>query len=378
MTRREEPIPALSAGLSHVALTGLFLALAFLPHRPEPFAPSGDLAALPRPPVTAPAESTPKPGAPVAPPAGVEQAAIVEQWPEDEIARAKEQCMHLLSSTAAEIEYLEPVKKGTCGLPAPIRLKSLGAGESKVVFNPPVQVNCRMVAALGAWMKASVQPVAQERFKSRVTGVLRASGYSCRNIYNLPNARLSQHALANAIDIGGFALANGRTVNVLSGWGLTERDIAARAKAKALAKAKADKAGKGAKEADGKDGKDAKGAKADADAKGDGDKSREAAKDAKTAEAGSKSKAAALLDKAGIARASLGPSGLGKKPAGGAESDGKPDVPAKPTRDALFLRDIHGGACRQFGTVLGPEANEPHRNHFHLDLISRQNRGYCH
>jgi hypothetical protein len=39
---------------------------------------------------------------------------------------------------------------------------------------------------------------------------------------------------------------------------------------------------------------------------------------------------------------------------------------------AAFLRDIHAGACRIFGTTLGPEANEAHRNHFHLDMIERR------
>lgn len=37
-----------------------------------------------------------------------------------------------------------------------------------------------------------------------------------------------------------------------------------------------------------------------------------------------------------------------------------------------FLKDIHQGACQIFGTVLGPEANEAHKNHFHFDLASRR------
>ena len=37
-----------------------------------------------------------------------------------------------------------------------------------------------------------------------------------------------------------------------------------------------------------------------------------------------------------------------------------------------FLRDIHASACKVFGTVLGPEANNAHRNHFHVDMAKRQ------
>jgi hypothetical protein len=39
---------------------------------------------------------------------------------------------------------------------------------------------------------------------------------------------------------------------------------------------------------------------------------------------------------------------------------------------SAFLRDIHDGACQIFGTTLGPEANEAHKNHFHLDMTERR------
>jgi hypothetical protein len=36
-----------------------------------------------------------------------------------------------------------------------------------------------------------------------------------------------------------------------------------------------------------------------------------------------------------------------------------------------FLRGAHKTACTVFDTVLGPEANNAHRNHFHLDMADR-------
>jgi hypothetical protein len=39
---------------------------------------------------------------------------------------------------------------------------------------------------------------------------------------------------------------------------------------------------------------------------------------------------------------------------------------------AAFLRKAHDGACEIFGTTLGPEANEAHKNHFHLDMKDRR------
>lgn len=38
---------------------------------------------------------------------------------------------------------------------------------------------------------------------------------------------------------------------------------------------------------------------------------------------------------------------------------------------AEFLRQVHGRACRFFSTVLGPDYNQAHHNHFHFD-----NSGY--
>jgi hypothetical protein len=37
-------------------------------------------------------------------------------------------------------------------------------------------------------------------------------------------------------------------------------------------------------------------------------------------------------------------------------------------RESAFLRQVHQGACETFFTVLGPNADANHHDHFHLDL----------
>ena len=37
-------------------------------------------------------------------------------------------------------------------------------------------------------------------------------------------------------------------------------------------------------------------------------------------------------------------------------------------QERAFLRSVHDGACQGFTTVLGPEANAFHHDHFHVDL----------
>jgi hypothetical protein len=39
---------------------------------------------------------------------------------------------------------------------------------------------------------------------------------------------------------------------------------------------------------------------------------------------------------------------------------------------------VHGDACGEFNTVLGPNSDAAHRDHFHLDLQNRRNGSkYC-
>jgi len=42
-----------------------------------------------------------------------------------------------------------------------------------------------------------------------------------------------------------------------------------------------------------------------------------------------------------------------------------------------LLRRIHRSACGPFGTVLGPDSDRFHRNHFHLDTASYRGGSYC-
>jgi hypothetical protein len=37
---------------------------------------------------------------------------------------------------------------------------------------------------------------------------------------------------------------------------------------------------------------------------------------------------------------------------------------------------MHDGACKAFGTVLGPAANAAHRDHLHFDMKKRR-QGFC-
>jgi hypothetical protein len=46
-------------------------------------------------------------------------------------------------------------------------------------------------------------------------------------------------------------------------------------------------------------------------------------------------------------------------------------------RDGALLRQAWQGACGPFGTVLGPDADRWHRDHFHFDTARYSSGPYC-
>jgi hypothetical protein len=135
-------------------------------------------------------------------------------WSDAEIAAAKAKCSEALSSIKLDYELLPPIKEGLCGAPAPILLRSLGS-ETKVEIDPPATVTCALAKALGIWLNEIVQPEAEALFKSHVVKLHNATSYACRNRYGSVYQPLSEHALANALDVSEFVLDSGEHITVL-------------------------------------------------------------------------------------------------------------------------------------------------------------------
>ena len=104
-------------------------------------------------------------------------------------------------------------------LPAlgPSRGDPIGA-VGPVSVKPAATLACPIVSMLDRWFAESVQPAAQRWFGVRVVEIKQISAYSCRGMNGNPNARISEHAFGNALDIAAFTLADGRTVTVKNGW----------------------------------------------------------------------------------------------------------------------------------------------------------------
>jgi hypothetical protein len=267
----------------------------------------------------------------------VDPAAPPPQWSQAEVDAALMQCVSMLAPVNAQVIPLAPIRYNDCGTPAPVLLRSIG-GADRVVVDPPMLMNCPMVVALSRWIDKTVQPAARSTLGSPVARIV-GSGYACRNLYNLPNERRSQHAFADAIDLPVFFLADGRRVDLATGWGPTRRDLVAGAKLIPIV-AKEGSAG------------------------GDASQGTSSAKMSARAPDGQAAMQASVKSAALIQG---DPQSAAKAPA--------PDPLKLP--QAKFLRQVHQGACKVFTTVLGPEANDIHRTHLHLDLQDRHSLNVC-
>jgi len=153
-------------------------------------------------------------------------------------------------------------------------------------------VTCQLARALNTWLDKTVQPKAEVLFGSPVAKLHNASSYVCRNRYHDAYQPLSEHALANAIDIPEFVLASGERITVLDNW--------------------------------------------------------------------PKNPFTPPLPLPNPVRVA----------AVGALVPMASTIPAD--QKSKFVKYLHDDACRTFGTVLGPDANEAHKNHFHFDMKHRR------
>jgi hypothetical protein len=235
------------------------------------------------------------PGAADHPP--VDQSApTAEPWSATEIIGALKECDLLLAPLGAAFDISKPIRTAQCGVAAPILLRRVAGVE----VTPPTIVNCRVAAKLHEWIETKLQPLAESVLGGGITRIVSASGYSCRPRVGNTSGKQSEHSYANAFDVAAFTTRDDRTIDVLSAWGPTARDL----QAQAQVPDQADIAG------------------------GDARPLTDAAKEATA-------------------------------------------------QKSLFLHKVHESACGIFTTVLGPEANEAHRNHLHLDLAQRRSSAFC-
>ena len=161
-------------------------------------------------------------------------------------AQAEIACMR--SGIIRESQYVRPTKPidgpGPCGTDLPLKVSAFqndvaafGATQASAyasmtmprlpndvsalqftLLKPEATMGCPMVAWTDNWVAEAVQPAAIAWFGQGVKEIRTGGAYACRRRNHNPNAKLSEHAYGNAIDVMSFILADGNVVTVKGGW----------------------------------------------------------------------------------------------------------------------------------------------------------------
>lgn len=131
------------------------------------------------------------------------------------LARHPDTCREALARAGVAFSPIKDRTEGEfCALKDAVALT-----RTSVPYSGPVRVSCPMAAAIALWEREVLQPAAEEVLGRKVARVEHVGAYACRRVYGGRTGDPSQHATANAIDVIGFTLDDGRVVSVAKDWG---------------------------------------------------------------------------------------------------------------------------------------------------------------
>lgn len=125
------------------------------------------------------------------------------------------QCLDAINAASQPVSYaVLPEKRNDQGCGWQVALETTLAHDTRF-YPADVTALCPITAANYIWLRG-VEALAEQAFASKLARVHHFGTYSCRNVAG--TSRLSEHAFANAWDIAGFELEDGRLISVLKDW----------------------------------------------------------------------------------------------------------------------------------------------------------------
>jgi len=185
-----------------------------------PCAALGAPASVPLPPPKPPEIAHPSPSPPAPAPAPkAKEGANEEEAPEDpKEPTAGELCLERLKQAGFVFDTAASPHSpnSACIIDTPVHLKAVvvaGRHGSVRLTDEPL-LSCRFGERFGHWVGDLAVPLIAERLGSEVKAVRTGPGFECRNRNRAAGGKLSAHALGLAVDVGGFELANGKSVPI--------------------------------------------------------------------------------------------------------------------------------------------------------------------
>lgn len=116
----------------------------------------------------------------------------------------------ILASHRVIGEALPPIDdKGGCIIEAPLRLKAIMLeGDAKVTLSPAIILRASLASAVADWIRDDLAPAITKG--DRLASVEGTGGYECRNRNSIAGAKLSEHAIGNALDLHALRTERGK------------------------------------------------------------------------------------------------------------------------------------------------------------------------
>jgi len=103
---------------------------------------------------------------------------------------------------------------GGCQLAGTVQLLDIGVPVTNLKA-----MRCGLADSFAGWVSHAVAPAAYQILGSELVRVESMGSYACRNVVGVSGVeKRSGHATANAVDISGFVLQDGRRITIEQGW----------------------------------------------------------------------------------------------------------------------------------------------------------------
>jgi hypothetical protein len=121
-------------------------------------------------------------------------------------------CQRRLGTDVAVFRALPPITgPGECAAEDVVLLEKVVEKDGHTIaIAPPATLRCPMAEVVVHWLRDDVAAVARD-LGAQLKSVAVDTSFECRSRNRIAGARLSEHGRANAIDLRGFTLANGKS-----------------------------------------------------------------------------------------------------------------------------------------------------------------------
>ncbi|GAA4042206.1 extensin family protein [Parerythrobacter jejuensis] len=127
------------------------------------------------------------------------------------------QCLSSLGASGSRFSALPDKYYGAgCSTLNAVTLASLQGDRSSLAVSNLGPVTCPTAEALSGWARYGVDRAARQILGSPLRQIETMGSYACRNVAG--SSRRSAHSRAEAIDVSGFVLEDGRRISVLADW----------------------------------------------------------------------------------------------------------------------------------------------------------------